>query len=364
MTEQFDLIHGQIADINNQIVDRYICDDKFENYEQLKYRFLSNDFLNDKKFIIGTNIHKNLKIRHIYSHVPFQCGSPGVGKIQHYIIHCPKLFYKRGFCNLRCSYQHTIDSIELIRCYESGKEQKISKIWNPNGSGVIFQQLRQLYKISDPSIVPLITEKMVPFLENSDYTINIRYNHSDDLNDINDIKLSYEVVELDETMFASFQYALDLHTILDNNQAHEEIKTIIDQFDYVTPRLEYTGSEVISNRNSTYNLNFDGYLQSMLIYTPNNAVLSAVCEVIVDRYNHFILPAKIDYNGGYTLMNFIPSDEVELSQIKRYGVHTSLSTMFMRLHLEVKKYGLSYTAEIFAICHKINRITQGNWLQI
>lgn len=357
MTEQFDLIHGQIADINNQITDRFICDEK-----GLRYKFLSNNFLDDKKFIANTNAHKDIKIRHICSNVPFKYGHPGPGKIQHYSIHCPKMFYKRGFCNIRCSFQHTIDSIELIRCYEAGKEQTISKIRNPNGG--IFEQLRQLYKISDHSIVPLITEKIMPFLENSDYIIIIKYNHSADLNEIDDIQLSYEIVELDETRFATFQYALDLHTILDNNQSHEEIKTILHEFDYVTPRLEYTGSEIALNRNNAYNLNFDGYLQYMLIYTPNNVILNAVCEVIVDRYNHFVLPVKIDYNGDCALMNFIPSDDVDLSQIKKYAIHASLSTMFMRLHLEVKNWGLSYTAEIFAICHKINRITQAKWLQI
>jgi hypothetical protein len=336
------------------------------------YSYLSNNFLDDKKFIDNTNIHKNLKIRRICLYVPYKCGSAGVGKKQCYTINCPNLFYKRGFCNIRCSFQHTIDSMELIRCDCFGKEQKISKIWNPNG--VVFEQLRKIYKISDQSIVPLITEKIVPYLENSHYKIIINYNQSTDLKDIDDIILSYEMVELDEGKFVPFQYSLDMHRIIENNQDHADMKNIIHEFDYVAPRIEYTGSEVILNKKSIYRLNYYGYVQSILIYTPNNSVLNAICEITVDYYNKFVLPVEIHSNGEYTVMNFLPSselpsselpsDEIDLLKIKKYCINSSLNIIAMSLHLEVEKYGTCYTAEIFAICHKINRINRGNWIQI
>ena len=51
----------------------------------------------------------------------------------------------------------------------------------------IFEQLKKIYKISDQLIIPLITDKFLPYLEKTSYKIIIYYNELPDLNDISDI---------------------------------------------------------------------------------------------------------------------------------------------------------------------------------
>ena len=358
MTNNFDVIHDQISEIGEKLTNKLILNGN----ENRAYPFWKNNFLNDKKFITNNEIYKNLKIRHKHQFLPYPSGVPGVRKKQCYTIDCPNLFYKRGFCNIRCLFQHTIYSIELILCDSQGKEQKISKIDNPRG--VVFEQLRKIYKISDQSIVPLIAEKIVPYLENSHYRINIQYNESSDLKDIDNIQLSYEIVELNEDKFVPFQYSIDMGRIMFNNQDHDDIKNILHELEYLVPRVEYTGTEATQSGKSMYRLNFYGYIQSILIYTHNNSVVNASCEIIVDNNNKFVLPVEIHYNGEYTVMNFLPSNDIDLPTIKKYCINASLNIISMCLYLEFEKYGNNYPVEIFGISYKINKINRGLWIQL
>lgn len=358
MADNFDIIHDQISEICDKISNKLIL----SSNENIVYPFRRNDFLNNTKFITNNEIYKNLKICHKHQFFPYPCGVVGMRRKQCYTIDCPNLFYKRGFCNIRCLFQHTISSIELILFDSEGTEQIISKIYNPNG--VVFEQLRKIYKISEQSIVPLIAEKMVPYLENSQYKINIQYNESSDLDDIDNIQLSYEIVELNEDKFVPFQYSIDMGRIMFNNQHHDDIKNIVHELAYLVPRVEYAGTESTYSERCMYKLNFYGYIQSILIYTHNNSVVNARCEIIIDNNNKFILPVEIHYNGEYTVMNFVPSDNIDLSTIKKYCINASLNIISMCLYLEFEKYGNDYPIEIFGISYKSNHINRGLWMQI
>lgn len=294
--------------------------------------------------------------------MPRSIGIIGPERKQSYIIKVPNLFYKLGIRNFRSAFQHTIESIELnIRYLDYCNEIQISKIYNQDG--VIFEKLRNIYGIMDSSIIPIISEKFIPYIENIEYVIIINYNKSDDLNVIDNIGLSYEVVKIDNDLFASFQYKNNIDRIIENNS---EIKNVISKLEYLTPRIEYTGSECTYSNKGIYKLCFYGYLQQLLIYNPNpnDKIIDVKYKIILDTNKEYWLPCNFISDNQFTLVNFVPGNSTDSSDIVKYCINSSLSFIEPIIYLEFEKTNNTISHfDIFGICYKPNIINNGKWIQ-
>lgn len=327
-----------------------------------------NDYLCEKEFIINYENYQNLKLRRLHEFKESPRGCPGKGRKQCLTIFRPHMFYKRGFRNIKCSFQNTISKIELFICDETGEEKIISGLYNPNG--VIFEQLRRIYKINDPLIIPLITERFIPYLENYFYKIMITYNELDSLDSIDEIEYSYEIIEIDENgRFIPFQYQINIENIL-TNKHFKDIQNIIPELKYICPRVEYSGTEFVINKQSRYGLVLNGRIQSILVYAANNSVVNSNFEIVLDSNQIIEIPTKTYSNGEYTILNFNPSDDNNLEMIQKYGVRSDLPFIDSYINLELEKYDKPYEVEIFCIsyftyeikCGQFNVIVDGSSL--
>jgi hypothetical protein len=344
--------------------NNYEFDKVCEKIAQIDNRVIIYDRITDLKFMKNNDIYQNIKLVKLHEFKPLVPGTVGKNRLHRYTFRCPSLFYKRGFRNIRCSHQHTIDSIELCLCShgENDTESEIAKIYNPDG--IIFEKLRKIYGIDDPSIIPIITEKFVPYLENCYYTLDIKYNGSEDLDRIDDVQLSYEIVEIDaEDYFTPFQYKINLNKIIDKNEHFKDIQRIIPELEYVTLRTEYTGTECVRNKKSCFQLNFVGQMQKILLYTPKNSVINCGCRIILDENEELQIPTQTCSEGEFVILNFDPEDKNNSSTTNKYSINFgSPSITSIVIDVELKddpEFDKSDEIEIFGMSNFIYKISNG-----
>jgi LSD1 subclass zinc finger protein len=332
----------------------------YKKISDVNDKIFKQNYFNNSSFIKNNDFYENIKLNKPHDFKPSIPGNPGKGRKQCCTIGCPYLFYKRGFRNIKCSHQHTINSIGLYLCDKNNNEHELTKLYNPNGA--IFKKLRQLLKIDDPLIIPLITEKFIPFLEDCCYKLYIQYNGSNDLNELNTIDLSYEIVEIEsDNCFIPVQYNINMNKIININKHHEDISRIIPELEYIVSRVEYTGSEWINKKHSI-RLGFNGFMRTILIHTPENSVVNCGIRIILDNNEEIQIPVKICFDKEFTVINFLPENKNKLLTIKEYGgIHGHLDTIEIFIDIELEK---SYpengsSIEIFGMNDFIYKISNG-----
>lgn len=326
-----------------------------ENINEVIKKIIPHSYLNDLNFNKNNTDYENMKVKTISTFMACSVSCPGRNKIQTYYLRRPNLFYKRGFCNIRCKYQDTIASIKLCAKKCNGDTLELSSLYNHEG---LFDQLRKIYGITDNTIIPLVTEKIIPYLENYQYEINIKYNNSNSLDNIFDIQLSYDIVEIDHDTLLSFQYQNDLERIIKNNEHHNEIQKIITKLEYMTPRICYS-TETTLDKIFKCVVNWDGYMENILIYTPNNKIIKFNLTAIVDVNNLFNIQTNVHYDNEYTIINIVPHTDYTTTIFREKTINAGSKLIYPYIEIELEKHQ-EQTIEIYAINRMIYELSNGS----
>ncbi|MBA3283679.1 MAG: hypothetical protein H0U27_01285 [Nitrosopumilus sp.] len=339
------------------------------NIAIIEYNQLVNSYITSKN-----DLYQNIQLKPVRVFKQWPTGCPGKRRKQCYAIKCQNFIYKHGFRNIRCQQQHAIDSVKLYLC-EHGTENDctdgfggakcISDIYNPDG--IIFDKLRKIYGIDDPTIIPIITEKFMPYLENYFYRLLITYNDSADLDNLDDIELSYEIVEMDTECFTPFQFKTDINRIININKHFKDIQQIIPELEYVTPRIQYCGTESIINNKSSFVTLYNGHIQKILMYTPNKSIIGCKCRIILDQNEELQVPIHMHSEGKFVVISFNPEDNNDSAAISKYSINYDLLCITgIRIDIEFATNSengaiddIADVVEVFGICNFVYKITNG-----
>lgn len=272
----------------------------------------SRDFQSNNKKFYNLNIHtlNHLKLK----------GKNDTSQI--FKIKKPILFYKKGIRNIRCINQKFIKKI-ILRVRHERDSFILSSIKNFNG--LIFHELRKIYGIQDELIIPLITENFLLFMENCDYEIELFYDKDIDMETINFL-LDFEIIEINEDVLPTIQYDIDLTKMIEFNRGYREIHNIINEIEYVAPRLVRLCKVTIGNYKQFHTtVDHVGILQTIIIHHPNNKLVLCDVNLHIDNCDEFNVPTCIKTGKNVTILEFLPIHQIDVAnnpaQFNRTYIH-------------------------------------------
>jgi hypothetical protein len=297
----------------------------------------NSNYLENADFVRQNNIYHNLQIVKRCPVVIKTSGTIGKKRKCVYCIIPPENTYRCGYTNIRSEHAHLIDEIELNigGCL-------YFRIYNTDGK--IFPKLREIYGITDQTIIPLFpVDKYIPYSNLLRTDIGLRFNDSDELDTINNILLSYDEVKINDKNITT-------PIKIDNNQW---LRLPFSEF--ALPSIEFTGEEYVDEKyNLTkFKLNFCKFIETILLYTPNNFISS---------HKLFL---KKNSDDEYTILDTIISTDQDLSTIKLPYIINANS--FDEIILELS-FGKNFVGEqktcIYGIGKQLFRLQNGQLYNI
>lgn len=346
----YNCLHDKVAAMNRKIIPKY------------------TNLLSDNKFIQTNKFYTKIPIKKMHTvSTHFDIGAHFFTKII-YTLKKPLLLYKCGFTNIRCNNQNLIKSIKLTMDKNDYFSLKLINIGN-----YLFSFLRQNYNIEDNLIIPLITDKMIPFLEEIDFKIKIIFNCSVNIDKLADFLFEYDIVEIDkEDFFMTFQFDCEIKKIISSNSGHACTQNIITKLKYLVSGIKHMDTINISHQlmrlfigNADHSI-----IEKILISTPNNTITSIHCEIILDNSETLQFPIIITkYRNDFIMINFLPADdklilnsEINTIILNKYGINLPLyqnTQTHVCLIVEFENFGASMELDICVLDYKINKISNG-----